>query len=81
MPHARVHPPFIPLFVISMDCITDEPLLPSVDMDGQPAAPIPLMSIVPPVIAQSQDTLMTATHPFVAGVEKLSVPPDIVSDV
>lgn len=64
-----------------MVCMTDDPLLPSVDIDGPPAAPIPLMSIVPPVIVQSQDTLMTATHPFVAGVEKLSVPPDIVSDV
>ena len=57
------------------------PFVQSVIIDGPHCPPIPLISIVPPVIVQSQDTLMTATHPFVAGVEKLSVPPDIVSDV
>ena len=48
--------------------------------EAQPAPPIPDISIVPPVIENRPLHLMTATHPFVSGQEKFSVPPVIVMD-
>lgn len=56
------------------------PFVQSVDIDGPHCPPIPLISIVPPVIVQSQDTFITTIPPFTGAPEKLSVPPVIVRD-